>query len=106
MKEIKQCPLKKEKCAYRTSRMSTLSGCSLYDNVNLCTKCTKYRKRQGEHTIKELYIFAINNSLLDEEVSIVVSKYHEKESKVIQPVKSLDLNKVEYTFDDLIALFT
>lgn len=57
-------------------------------------------------TIKELYIFAINNSLLDEEVSIVVSKYREKESKVIQPVKSLDLNKVEYTFDDLIALFT
>lgn len=57
-------------------------------------------------TIKELYIFAINNSLLDEEVSIVVSKYHEKESKVIQPAKSLDLNKVEYTFDDLIALFT
>lgn len=57
-------------------------------------------------TIKELYIFAINNSLLDEEVSIVVSKYYEKESKVIQPVKSLDLNKVEYTFDDLIALFT
>ena len=57
-------------------------------------------------TIKELYIFAINNSLLDEEVSIVVSKYHEEESKVIQPVKSLDLNKVEYSFDDLIALFT
>ena len=57
-------------------------------------------------TIKELYIFAINNSLLDEEVSIVVSKYREEESKVIQPVKSLDLNKVEYTFDDLIALFT
>lgn len=24
------------------------------DNVNLCTKCTKYRKRQGKHTIKEL----------------------------------------------------
>ena len=46
------------------------------------------------------------NEVLDEEVSIVVSKYHEKESKVIQPVKSLDLNKVEYTFDDLIALFT
>ena len=55
MKEIKQCPLKKEKCVYRTSRMSTSSGCSLYDNVNLCTKCTKYRKRQGEHTIKELH---------------------------------------------------
>ena len=57
-------------------------------------------------TIKELYIFAINNSTLDDEVSIVVSNYHEKEPKVIQPVKSLDLNKVEYTFDDLIALFT
>ena len=57
-------------------------------------------------TIKELYIFAINNSLLDEEVSIVVSKYHEKESKVIQPVKSLDLSKVEYTFEDVIALFS
>lgn len=54
MKEIKQCPLKKEKCAYRTSRMSTPSGCSLYGNVNLCTKCIKYRKRQGEHTIEEL----------------------------------------------------
>ena len=49
---------------------------------------------------------ALKASLLDKEVSIVVSKYHEKESKVIQPVKSLDLNKVEYTFDDLIALFT
>lgn len=55
MKEIKQCPLKKERCTYRTSRISTLSGCSLYDNVNLCTKCAKYRKRQSKHTIKDLY---------------------------------------------------
>lgn len=54
MKEIKQCPLKKEKCFYRVSRMNTLSGCSLYDDVNLCSKCTKHRKRQSKHTIKEI----------------------------------------------------
>ena len=57
-------------------------------------------------TIKELYIFAINNSLLDEEVDVVAREYNEEFSKVIKPTKSLDLNKVEYTFDDLIALFT
>lgn len=56
-------------------------------------------------TIKELYYFAINHSLLDEEVDVVVHKYHKK-SDVHQPSKSLDLTKVEYTFDDLIALFS
>lgn len=54
MKEIKQCPLKKEKCSYRVSRMNNLSGCSLYENVNLCAKCTKHRKRQSKHTIEEV----------------------------------------------------
>ena len=56
-------------------------------------------------TIKELYYFAINHSLLDEEVDVVVHKYHKK-SDVYQPSKLLDLTKVEYTFDDLIALFS
>lgn len=57
-------------------------------------------------TIKELYYFAINHSLLDEEVDEVIRVYSNEQSKVIQPTKVLDLDKVEYTFDDLIALFS
>ena len=57
-------------------------------------------------TIKELYYFAINYSLLDKEVDEVIRVYNNEQSKVIQPIKSLDLSKVEYTFDDLIALFS
>lgn len=44
MKEIKQCPLKKEKCSYRVSRMNTISGCSLYENVNLNAQSTEKNK--------------------------------------------------------------
>ncbi len=57
-------------------------------------------------TIKELYYFAINHSLLDKDVEEVIRVYNNEQSKVIQPVKSLDLHKVEYTFEDLIALFS
>ena len=57
-------------------------------------------------TIKELYYFAINHSLLDEEVDVVAREYNKESSKVIKPTKSLDLNKVEYTFEDVIALFS
>lgn len=57
-------------------------------------------------TIKELYYFAINHFLLDKEVDVVIRVYNNEQSKVIQPTKALDLNKVEYTFDDLIALFS
>lgn len=57
-------------------------------------------------TIKELYYFAINHSLLDKEVDEVIRVYNNEQSKVIQPTKILDFNKVEYTFDDLIALFS
>lgn len=57
-------------------------------------------------TIKELYYFAINHSLLDEEVDVVAREYNKESSKVIKPAKSLDLNKVEYTFEDLIDLFS
>ena len=57
-------------------------------------------------TIKELYHFAINHSLLDEEVDVVAREYNKESSKVIKPTKSLDLNKVEYTFEDVIALFS
>ncbi len=57
-------------------------------------------------TIKELYYFAINHSLLDEEVNVVANKYNEEFLKVNKPTKPLDLNKVEYTFEDVIALFS
>ena len=57
-------------------------------------------------TIKELYYFAINHSLLDEEVDVVAREYNEESSKVIKPTKPLDLSKVEYTFEDVIALFS
>lgn len=57
-------------------------------------------------TIKELYYFAINHSLLDEEVNVVVNKYNEEFLKVNKPTKPLDLSKVEYTFEDVIALFS
>ena len=48
----------------------------------------------------------INHSLLDEEVDVVAREYNKESSKVIKPTKSLDLNKVEYTFEDVIALFS
>ena len=57
-------------------------------------------------TIKELYYFAINHSLLDEEVDVVAKEYNEEFLKVNKPTKPLDLSKVEYTFEDVIALFS
>ena len=57
-------------------------------------------------TIKELYYFAINHSLLDEEVDVVAREYNEEFLKVTKPTKPLDLNKVKYTFEDVIALFS
>lgn len=57
-------------------------------------------------TIKELYYFAINHSLLDEEVDVVAREYNEKFLKVTKPTKPLDLSKVEYTFEDVMALFS
>ena len=57
-------------------------------------------------TIKELYYFAINHSLLNKEVDKVIEEFIKDKSRDIKPEKSLDLNKVEYTFDDLIALFS
>lgn len=57
-------------------------------------------------TIKELYYFAINHSLLDKEVDVVIEEFVKDKSRDIKPKKPLDLNKVEYTFEDLIALFS
>lgn len=57
-------------------------------------------------TIKELYYFAINHSLLDKEVDAVIEEFVKDKSRDIKPKKPLDLNKVEYTFEDLIALFS
>ena len=54
-------------------------------------------------TIKELYYYAINHALLDTEVDKVIDSYNKENA-----VKSykLDLTKVEYTYEDLIALFS
>lgn len=57
-------------------------------------------------TIKELYYFAINHSLLNKEVDEVIEEFIKDKSRDIKPKKSLDLDKVEYTFDDLMALFS
>ena len=57
-------------------------------------------------TIKELYYFAINHSLLDKEVDVVAREYNEEFLKVTKPTKPLDLSKVEYTFEDVMALFS
>ena len=57
-------------------------------------------------TIKELYYFAINHSLLDKEVDKVIEEFIKDKSRDIKSKKSLDLNKVEYTFEDLMALFS
>ncbi|YP_009981803.1 hypothetical protein H3301_gp009 [IAS virus] len=57
-------------------------------------------------TIKELYYFAINHSLLDKEVDVVIEEFVKDKSRDIKLKKPLDLNKVEYTFEDLIALFS
>ena len=47
-------------------------------------------------TIKELYHFAINNSLLNKEVTEVIKLYYQ----------SKDINKVEYTTEDLLSLLS
>lgn len=57
-------------------------------------------------TIKELYYFAINHSLLDKEVDIVIEEFIKDKSRDIKPKKLLNLDKVDYTFEDLIALFS
>lgn len=57
-------------------------------------------------TIKELYYFAINHSLLEKEVDTVIEEFIKYKSGDIKPKKSLDLNKVEYTFEDLMTLFS
>lgn len=57
-------------------------------------------------TIEELYNFAINHSLLNEEVDVVAREYNKESLKVIKPTKPLDLSKIEYTFDDLMLLFS
>ena len=65
-------------------------------------RCTNLRIM----TIKELYYFAINHSLLDKEVDKVIEEFIKDKSRDIKSKKSLDLNKVEYTFEDLMALFS
>ena len=54
-------------------------------------------------TIKELYHHPINPSLLDPAESELIAS-HNKENAVKS--YKLDLTKVEYTYEDLIALFS
>ena len=57
-------------------------------------------------SIKELYYFAINHSLLNEDVNKVIIEFNKVNSNTMKPKESLNLDKVEYTFDDLMALFS
>lgn len=55
-----QCPLTKEKCQNRISRWKSKSGCSIYEDINLCSKCTKFKKRQRKtilYNIKHYNIY-------------------------------------------------
>lgn len=57
MKQITKCPLSKEKCSNKTNKV--LSGCTLYSNVNECSKCTKYRKKISKHSKKQFNMYEI-----------------------------------------------
>ena len=50
MKQIKSCPITELKCKFKKAGY----GCTKHMNPNQCTHCTNFRKKQSEHTIKEL----------------------------------------------------
>ena len=70
-------------------------------------------------TIQELYIFACKNDLMSSDVQVVIAKYEKFLTKQVTPqplvcatesnkVNNLpfDLDKVEYTYEDVLALFS
>lgn len=57
-------------------------------------------------TIQELYYFAINHSLLNNEINDVIREYMQDSSNIQPTIRPLELDKVEYTFEDVIALFS
>lgn len=62
MKQIKTCPISKDKCENRTNRSLVESGCSIYSDINLCTKCTRFRKKQGRHSIMQVKKYKVYRS--------------------------------------------
>lgn len=57
-------------------------------------------------TIQELYYFAINHSLLNNDVNDVIREYMQYYSNETLSTTHINLDKVEYTFEDVIALFS
>lgn len=70
-------------------------------------------------TIQELYVFACKNDLINSDVQVVIAKYEKSLKKQVTPqslvynTKSnevnnipFDLDKVEYTYEDVLALFS
>ena len=70
-------------------------------------------------TIQELYIFACKNDLINSDIQVVIAKYEKslKKQATSQPlvyatesneVNNLpfDLDKVKYTYEDVLALFS
>ena len=70
-------------------------------------------------TIQELYIFAYKNDLMNSDVQVVIANYEKSLKKQVTPqslvcstesneVNNLpfDLDKVEYTYEDVLALFS
>lgn len=70
-------------------------------------------------TIQELYVFACKNDLMSSDVQVVITKYEKFLKKQVTPqplvcatesneVNNLpfDLDKVEYTYEDVLALFS
>ena len=70
-------------------------------------------------TIQELYVFACKNDLINSDVQVVIAEYKKSLKKQVTPQSlvcttksnkdnnlSFDLNKVEYTYEDVLALFS
>lgn len=38
------------------------SGCILYSDINLCSKCTRFRKKQSRHSIMQVKKYRVYRS--------------------------------------------
>ena len=70
-------------------------------------------------TIQELYVFACKNDLINSDIQVVIAKYEKslKKRATSQPLVYItesnevnnlpfDLDKVEYTYEDVLTLFS
>lgn len=70
-------------------------------------------------TIQELYVFACKNDLINSDIQVVIARYEKSLKKqvtskpLVCTTKSnegnnlpFDLDKVEYTYEDVLALFS